>query len=110
MFFFIHSHQHIIESNKSNRGRKQEERASEKTCYFLSEFQKELVKNEYGNKFPLSPYGAALRELNKLNRKSDGMAIVIQNPDGSWPKFDLTKYGSGIHAIGSSDLGEPDWV
>ena len=57
-------------------------------------------------RFPLSPYGAALRHLNKLNRKSDGMAIVLQNPDGSWPKFDLTKYGSGVFAIGNR---EPDW-
>ena len=51
-------------------------------------------------------YGAALRALNKLNQRSEGMAIVIQNPDGSWPKFDLNKYGSGIFAIGKS---EPDW-
>ena len=68
--------------------------------------KRELVKSEYENQFPLSPYGAALRELNKLNRQSDGMAIVIQNPDGSWPKFDLNKYGSGVFAIGNS---EPDW-
>ena len=91
---------------ESNRGRKEAEHTSEKVLHLLCEFQKELVKSEYEKQFPLSPYGAALRHLNKLNRKSDGMAIVLQNPDGSWPKFDLTKYGSGVFAIGNS---EPDW-
>ena len=76
----------------------------------LVDFQGELVKREYNKKLPLSPYGAALRELNKLNRRSDGMAIVIQNANGSWPKFNPNNFGSGILAIGSSVLGEPDWV
>ena len=87
-------------------GNRSTEDISKKIHTFLVIFQRALIDHEFNGELPLSPYGAALRELNQRNRISKRMALVIQNQDGSWPKFDLNKYGSGVFAIGNS---EPDW-
>ena len=83
-------------------GNRQAENMSRKFYQLLIIFQKSLVKNEHNNVFPFSPYGSAFRDFNLKRRKSERMAIVIQNPDGTWLDFDRAKYGSGIINIGNS--------
>lgn len=92
------THRELKILSKEDSTRREEHR-SEKFRALFKYFQSRLIESNYINELPKPD--EAIKWIRAI-RKGEEFIIVLENPDGTWPKFDHLDYGGCVLWFGKN--------